>query len=565
MMLGDPERGIEGLTRELADSHGYSATDFRWVSFSSSHQSDLAAKVSEAVTPMFDEMDESEVKEWDTSRHVRTLHSLCLELNPFVTPDDIICTSYASTHDVYKTFWEPRGLSFNPSSKSPLKIVYRDEDTEMSRAEKIVTIDQLLRLCGDGYEDGGISISVRAVQDIPIDVPDLHPSRIVDLVEDWRKWKDEHGIYEHHDYIFDTANSSSTPNCDVLMVDEMQDYAPLEYAVIRDWIESGDIDHVVLAGDENQSIYGFKMASPYHFVNRDVDDEDVLTESYRCPEKVCSLAREVLPESDIKSATGRDGDVFAVSTPTSADLADLVTNLRRESGDVFVLTRTNRQAGYVSRTLQREGVPFCKIDEQEIDEDENRTPWRDGLVEIAKSLRSVKHRTGLVPLSSADTLFEYTANPSDRKSMADVSFDGVEIQGDGGGAVDIWSAFPSAESVSDILRKLHLSDIDRDMIEGAVESDEPLDPSSVAVGTIHSAKGRETDSVVILDAYPDKLSERYRTDEAFRKEESRLAYVAITRASESVAIARDFTDSSSFEPVAPTNISIPTPNTGSET
>lgn len=553
-MLGDPEKGIDGMVRDIVEDGGYDVTEFRWVSFSSSHESELTENVRRSVQPLLDGMDDDVVEEWSSIAHVSTLHSLCLELNPFVDAEDIICPSYDSSHEIYETFWEPRGISFSPSSQNPLRIVYHDEDTDMSRAEKLVTIDQLLTLLGDRYSCGGITISVGSIQELPVEIPDLHPERVVDLIEEWRLWKDKYGYYEHHDYILEMANSSRTPDCKVMMVDEMQDYAPLEYAVIRDWIESGELDHVVLAGDEFQSIYGFKMASPHHFIRRDVDDERVLNQSYRCPRDICDLAREILPESNISSATNRAGQVYDASVPTSSDLADIVRETRREYGEVFILTRTNRQTGYVSRALQREGVTFCTMENKDIDEDEERDTWRDDLIQIVAALRRAKHQTGRVPLSAANTVISHTVNPKVRQRKVDTPFDELDMQSSEGGVVDLWSAFPDCSNVTDILRLLSLSEIEQDMVKSAVEVDEILEPDRVAIGTIHSSKGRQSPATLILDAYPEKLAEKYRTDSEFRAEEDRLGYVAVTRASESVVILRDFTDSASFPPIASENI-----------
>lgn len=575
LILGNAEAGVRGLVDEFLNE-GYTWEDFRWVSFSRSHADDLSddvvARWRELQGDEFDEVGALETR-------VTTLHSLCTQLQ-HINYDDIICPGDDESDDVYREYWYSKGVPYKSSSSNPLKIVHADDDPNLSPAEKLIAVDQMLTLQGDGYSEG-VSISVSAVQDLPVTVNDLHPERIISLVEEWRGWKDEQGYVEHHDYILEAANSNRTPRCQILMVDEAQDYAPLEYAVIKEWIESGDLDHVILCGDPHQSIYGFKLASPRYLTGRTADREEVLSESWRCSKEVCRLARTVLPESEITAAEDSRGRIYDESIPSSADFARLVLRLLDDHDSldssfdahtpgeevekpqaVYILCRTNRQVGCVATALQREGIPFTGVGDKMGAGNGDYWPWYSDLLDIAEALRSVTRRTGGIDAELAETLIEYADRSEERAEMAESPDIGLRTETATGGSVtDIWTAFPDCSNARDILDVLDLSDIEREMAVGAISSNVELRPALVQIGTIHEAKGREAPATVIVDGYPHKLAQQYRSDDEYQREENRLAYTAITRALDTVVIARDFLGGVAFPPLEPSNIASYSPQT----
>jgi len=521
------------MTEQLRTQHGYSPSDYRWISFSRNHAEDLEGDVVDAWGGDAEDA---------LRANVSTLHSLCVTLT---RPEEIITPE--SHGDLYRAFWSSRGLDVDTDETT--QFVSPDEvDTEMDRAAQLLAADQLLAQIGAGLEGEGVELSPAALRRIPVDI-DLRAERAIELIEDWREFKRERGLREHHDYILDAANSPKTPGCDVLMVDEMQDYSPLEYVVVRDWIDSGELDHVVLAGDANQSIYGFKLADPSYFTGRDVDSEEVLTESYRCPSRICDVARSVCPQSGITSATDDAGVVFEANTPDADDLGKLVHRLVEDHPpapydadptSVFVLTRTNRQAAKVGWGLRKAGIPYSSTDS-------SQTPWTEDVLDAIEMLRVVSRGKSAVARESAEAIIEMAPRSEERKQMLETPSYG-SLRSGSPGAVDIYSAFPECESAMDIVQRLTVEDYIREMITGAMQSDVDLTPGLVEVGTIHSVKGREAPAVVVMDGYPSRLADKYETDGEFADEEDRLAYVAATRASETLAVARDFHESETFPP-----------------
>lgn len=534
----------------LRDEEGYKASDFRFISFSRSHAADLENDVLDAWRDRLERLDDDGAEQMEETLMdiVSTLHSLCSQLTNtprIITPE--------SDAEFYEEFWQAKGFAFDASESVS---AYLDPDemdsTGAGRVEQLLAADQLLAALGAGLDGEGLDLVPSAVGHIPVEI-DLHAKRVVELIQEWRDHKMVNGVKEHHDYILDVANSEKTPNCRVLFVDEMQDYSPLEYAVVRDWIRSGELDHAVLAGDEHQSIYAFKLADPSYFVGRDASEEDVLTESYRCPQRVCDVARSVCPPTGITSARSDKGRVLDESVPTPEDLASLVQEMlaeypvnayEAEPTSVFLLTRTNRQAAKVGWALRRAGIPYVPTSEGD------STPWSDPVMDAIVALRMAASGGSAVPTEMAESLIGMAPNPDERRRMADKpEMGGLDVSS--GAAIDIWTAFPDCSSVSEIARSLDVKDYVAEMIQGALHSDADLTPGVVEVGTIHSVKGREAPAVIVLDGYPHRLAERYQADEDFAAEEDRLAYVAATRSKETLVVAREFLGSASFPPFAP--------------
>lgn len=554
-------RGVAGAGKttrmmELVNSlvgEGYSANDFRFVSFSRSHATDLENDVLDAWSDRVKQLDDDEAESVEEilMANVSTLHSLCSRL---MHTEDIITPG--TDGEVYKEFWQSKGFEFDVDDEDVLFVDSDNVDVEeKSRVEKILLVDQLLAQVGAGLDGEGADLAPASLRLIPVEI-DLHASCIIDLVREWREWKQENGIDEHHDYILDAANSSCVPDCRVLVVDEMQDYSPLEYVVVRDWIRSGKLDHAVLAGDEHQSIYGFKLADPSYFTERDVDEEEVLTESYRCPRAVCDVARSVCPETGITSARDDEGSVYEVSIESPEKLGLLVRRLledhppepyEADPTSVFLLTRTNRQASKVGWGLRKVGIPYDSTKEAE------QTPWTDDVLDAVEALRMVSSGANAVPSDFSDALIDLAPNSEERREMASSpDLGGLDAAGS---AVNIWTAFPGCSSARDIVQTLDVKEYVGEMIRGAMQSEVDLTPGLVEVGTIHSAKGREAPAVVVFDGYPHRLRAEYDADPEFADEENRVAYVAATRASQTLAIGRDYLGGAGFPPFAPSTIS----------
>ena len=120
----------------------------------------------------------------------------------------------------------------------------------------------------------------------------MFPARVRAFARRWRAWKEEHGAFDFTDMIETALTDTDTaPNRPLIgFFDEAQDFTPLELALIRKWGES--MSQIVLAGDDDQSIYAFKGADPSVLIDGGVPEENkrVLSRSFRLPKAVYDLA-----------------------------------------------------------------------------------------------------------------------------------------------------------------------------------------------------------------------------------------------------------------------------------
>ncbi len=104
----------------------------------------------------------------------------------------------------------------------------------------------------------------------------------------WEEFKAANGCIDFTDMIeLALENVDTAPgNPHIGFFDEVQDFTPLELALIRKWGRS--MERVVMAGDDDQCIYSFKGSTPEAFLTPEIPDADkiVLSQSYRIPASV---------------------------------------------------------------------------------------------------------------------------------------------------------------------------------------------------------------------------------------------------------------------------------------
>lgn len=104
----------------------------------------------------------------------------------------------------------------------------------------------------------------------------------------WEEFKADCEIMDFTDLIStalrDVKEAPSKPK--VGFFDECQDFSSLELALVRSWAEP--MEYVVMAGDDEQAIFEFKGASPEAFLKPEVPDnmKRILGRSYRVPKKI---------------------------------------------------------------------------------------------------------------------------------------------------------------------------------------------------------------------------------------------------------------------------------------
>lgn len=182
-----------------------------------------------------------------------------------------------------------------------------------------------------------------------------------------------------HAYLRDNPMSDEHGRFQHVVVDEYQDLNTLEQRLLDLIAERGGL---CIAGDDDQSIYGFRYANPagiVDFRSREDVDEIEIGVCGRCPRVILNMANELIghtPER-AKAPLGvlQDAD-GAVSVVQWADLeeevdgvtaaiAAAVQQARREPGDILVLVHRQRIGEMIRRRLTELEVPAHSFFSQE--------------------------------------------------------------------------------------------------------------------------------------------------------------------------------------------------------
>ena len=197
---------------------------------------------------------------------------------------------------------------------------------------------------------------------------DLWPVSIAAFVRDYETWKREEGLLDFTDLIEVALTETDSPPGDrsIFIVDEAQDLSSLELALVRRWGEG--MDTVLMAGDDDQAIYGFRGATPDAFLNPPLPDthKRVLQQSYRVPTAVHACAsrwvsqlterepKEYLPRDDAEGVTG----ILNVTSSDGYGIAEAAHRHASEGRSVMVLAACGYMLQPVVRALREGGVTF---------------------------------------------------------------------------------------------------------------------------------------------------------------------------------------------------------------
>ena len=352
----------------------------------------------------------------------------------------------------------------------------------------------------------------------------------------WREWLADTGRMDFTGFIEEAlATTDYAPGHPAAMfVDEAQDMSKLEIALVRKW--AADVNTLVAVGDPCQAINTFRGASPEAFFDiGDASHRRVLAQSYRVPGKVHAAA--------CAWANGMLAGIEYRPTPVAGEMREANESLKYAEGvadaiehDLDTMSGTvmfQAQAGYMLRPLlavfRQRGVPF---------HNPNRT--KDGswnpLLRRAKSTSTVDRiaawlkrdqalsdvQRWLPMIRAKDVLVK---GAKDRGLNAEHEIPDLFVSEEAmAGAFSGDPSWLQANVTAEYQKRLDypLAVWKRCGERGLVET------PRLTVGTIHSMKGAEADSVWLAPDLSPKAWEQYVTES--EDEARRLFYVGMTRA-----------------------------------
>lgn len=377
----------------------------------------------------------------------------------------------------------------------------------------------------------------------------------------WEAWKRAAGVVDYTDMIEQALSSAPVaPGApQVGFFDETQDFTPLELALVRKW--GSEMEQVVLAGDDDQMIYGFKGASVDAFLDGTVEPASVtvLKQSYRVPEAVHRAAsrwisqvrrrqpKPYLPRRDAGAACA----LWDVPIDDGEGIIRVALNRlqRSPTWTVMILVDAARMLHPVIASLREAGLPY-----------HNPYAERRGDWNPLGPTAGVSGPARLLALSRySEQVWGDEARPWSADEVArwaePLRADGVLVRGgkkrvamlsDDYELSDLAECFVDGATPDGALDRLGRCDLDwyASHLTGTYTSrlQYPLtvarkrgvraleETPRIIVGTIHSAKGGEADTVILC---PDLSYFRQQDLEAggdLADDVRRLFYVGMTRA-----------------------------------
>lgn len=196
--------------------------------------------------------------------------------------------------------------------------------------------------------------------------PRIWPSRARQFHDIWTEWKREEEVIDFTDMIEMALDTEEAPGRPVVgFFDEFQDFTPLEIKLVRHWGRS--MDRVVIAGDDDQSLYSFKGASPDAFLDPPVPDDQkrLLSQSHRVPHAVHQVAQhwvEQLSRREPKDYEPRDVEGLVRHSSLRYKYPDdLVRDVERqvsEGRSCMVLGTCGYMLDPIKHRLRERGVPY---------------------------------------------------------------------------------------------------------------------------------------------------------------------------------------------------------------
>ena len=517
---------------------------------------------------------------------IRTLHSLCKK----VLPNELQLLTTSDKKYLNRILnWPKSDWATREQYKQQIRKEddpeedNDDEERKKEEKERRKFLENKLDIIGKGLNTCRYGNSWRSIKYYFEELQEnyqynnIHLDDLEFTYNTYKDFKKAYGIIDFTDMLALTLEPNITlPNYEILFVDECQDLNPLMWRVLGKMFKGKGDKQIYLAGDDDQSIYGFNCADGNTLLRRKTTQPDIiLPKSYRLPKKIKDFSQNIITEINskfrkekeftpkTKILNGNDtGEIIQGEIIDIFGLDEITKDLSKE--DWIMCARTGSWTFNFKKHLVEKNILWKSKSTVGTKRDFNYS-IRDKVVNIltiwdnlkkgftvdggqicdliqlisAKFLNIVKkeHLKGKSKSFSSD--LPYGRNDLLTKNVfkKDFSFDKDWFN----------FIFFRQEHVSEAskFRKgtaVHLFSDNEEVQNYIIEvwkKDPTLRKSKITVGTIHSVKGREATNVIVCDVWSSLCMRSYKNmTPFFRREEIRCAYVAVTRSKRTIYMYR---------------------------
>jgi len=338
--------------------------------------------------------------------------------------------------------------------------------------------------------------------------PTLDKGLLKILKEEVENYKDSFKLVDFTDMIEKFNVAELCPKYDIVFIDEAQDLSPVQWKMVD--IIRENSKYVILAGDDDQAIYGWAGADVKKFQEEPAKKDIILPQSHRVPRQVQLIADKILnripDERRVKKHWNAREEEGFVDHITSIEDAPL------NKGEWLILARTNDRLNKIKPILRDMGIYFQ--------------------IKGRKSYKATLFRS----------IVNYTrwADKGDKLSLTEIKdiFDCVPCDNFGVKEERLYDLKEFGFSNTDRWFDVFTVDPEECLyIREMLRHEEELSQDArVKLSTIHSAKGGEAENVLLI--LDNTKTIREATEKSFEKadEENRVWYVGVTRTSQNLYI-----------------------------
>lgn len=316
----------------------------------------------------------------------------------------------------------------------------------------------------------------------------------------YNDWKKGHGYLDFNDILKMYLVNPVQHNIKVLFIDEAQDLSKLQWAVIEAMIGVGGIREVHIAGDDDQCIYEWAGANAHgmvEFESRFDSDRRVLDQSWRVPISAYDVAMEVINKVNKRvDKTYYPRDDKGVTNRTFSFNHKCII----PGEDTLILCRNFVTKKEIENELMSNMVPF-------VNEGGYPSPYESKIAIAIKSINKLKRGEAISKfemeniIKSSNETTKQEIKAGDFKSLINRNYERSLV-------------------------------IPFGLIDFYRNADLEIKPT-VRLSTIHSAKGREAEHVILHTGLTEKT---IRSMEKNPDSEARVFYVATTRTKNKLTI-----------------------------
>ena len=548
---GGPGAGKSSALLEYVRSEitaGAMLDDFTLMTFSRSQAADLINRLHHSIFP-------------DAS--LDTLRSRCATIDAMAlracrdagligdSREVIIQPGDQKKRGIFTEFMNAHDLEYNPAIGTEN---YEEGllHAEIPIGNQLLTLNAYLSSTGRPPEDWQMASATLGLPILPYAWP------IIDLLHAWKDYKARLGVYEHADYVALALRHALSPPSPILIIDEYQDVSPVQDALIRHWIDHPDTSQAYVAGDEDQSIYGFRGCDPSLLqgipaIDHGAQGGSTRPTSYRCPEDVMKTAELILNHPANVAPCNRRGIVRHVGPTAAEDLAAQIEEAIRyiydkgQKGPIFILCRFKKHVRSLANVISTAGIPCSSIRPHRVkrwekicigsrsDGSEPITinPW-----ELTQAIKRYLEGCDLdlFPKAEAEVLIEaLLSGRQQQAALMDLKIKSKTREIRRG---DLFQWFNGIDGPG-IFHRLNLPKWMIKQIQACIRRDRrrgySLSPHGIKIDTIHAPKGLEASVVMLHTGY---LSGRMNglTDPARAAEERRIYFTGATRAADALLL-----------------------------